>query len=239
MTWITEHALFLGTLLAAALGVWWLMPQRTTRPRAVGLALVVAALAVLLSAIAQADGTLTQRMLSTLFAGGALLCGTLMITSRNPAYGALWFAVVTLCTCGMFLLQSAPFLAAATIIVYAGAIIVTFLFVIMLAQQEGETVYDQRSRRPLVSTIAAFVFLGVLLTALGEWGAAPAAPNAAVAAANPLSRIPADQPLGEMHGLGRSLFGDYLFAVEVAGTLLLIASIGAIAIAPRRSQGTL
>jgi NADH-quinone oxidoreductase subunit J len=42
-----------------------------------------------------------------------------------------------------------------------------------------------------------------------------------------------------MHGLGRSLFGDYLFAVELAGTLLLVASIGAVAIAPRRSQGTL
>ncbi len=42
-----------------------------------------------------------------------------------------------------------------------------------------------------------------------------------------------------MHQLGRSLFGDYLFAVEVAGTLLLVASVGAIAIAPRRSRGTL
>lgn len=240
MNWITEHALFLGTLATAALGVWWLMPERHTRPRAVGLVLVLAAIAVLLSALARAEGALSSRLLSTLFAGGALLCGTLMITSRNPTYGALWFALVTLCTCGMFLLQSAPFLAAATIIVYAGAIIVTFLFVIMLAQQEGETIYDQRSRRPLLSTLAAFVFLGVLLTALGEWSDLPTASgNAAVAAANPLSKLAADQPLGEMHGLGRSLFGDYLYAVEVAGTLLLIASIGAIAIAPRRSQGTL
>ena len=71
-----------------------------------------------------------------------------MITSRNPVYAALWFALATLSTCGLFLLQSAPFLAAATIIVYAGAIIVTFLFVIMLAQQAGATVYDQRSRQP-------------------------------------------------------------------------------------------
>jgi NADH-quinone oxidoreductase subunit J len=54
-----------------------------------------------------------------------------------------------------------------------------------------------------------------------------------------LSRPDADQPQGTMHGLGRALFGDYLFAVELAGTLLLIASVGAIAMAPRREQGTL
>jgi NADH-quinone oxidoreductase subunit J len=56
--------------------------------------------------------------------------------------------------------------------------------------------------------------------------------------AHPFSRPPAGE-LGRVRGLGRSLFGDYLFAVELAGTLLLIATIGAIAIAPRRSQGTL
>ena len=69
-----------------------------------------------------------------------------MITSRDPVYAALWFALATLGVCGLFLLQSAPFLAAATIIVYAGAIIVTFLFVIMLAQQQGRSVYDHRAR---------------------------------------------------------------------------------------------
>ena len=56
---------------------------------------------------------------------------------------------------------------------------------------------------------------------------------------NLLSKADADHPVGNLKGLGRSLFGDYLFAVELAGTLLLVASIGAIAIAPRREQGTL
>ena len=65
--------------------------------------------------------------------------------------------------------------------------------------------------------------------------------------ANPLSQpvdikindIVVGTDLGTLQGVGRSLFGDYLFAVELAGTVLLIATIGAIAIAPRRSQGTL
>ena len=69
------------------------------------------------------------------FAAVAVLCAGLMITDRNPLYAALWFALTTLAVCGLFLINSAPFLAAATIIVYAGAIVVTFLFVIMLAQQ--------------------------------------------------------------------------------------------------------
>ena len=79
-----------------------------------------------------------------------------MITDKNPVYSALWFALVTLAVCGLFLLNSAPFLAASTIIVYAGAIIVTFLFVIMLAQQSGPTAgYDQQPFQPAIASITA------------------------------------------------------------------------------------
>jgi NADH-quinone oxidoreductase subunit J len=59
------------------------------------------------------------------------------------------------------------------------------------------------------------------------------------AIANPLSRSASEGSQWKMRALGRSLFGDYLFAVELAGTLLLVATIGAIAIAPRRARGTL
>jgi NADH-quinone oxidoreductase subunit J len=244
MTWIADHLLLVLALTVSAAGVWWLMPQREARPKTVGLLLVLAGIVVLGGALHSADGPLTEDVLFWTFGGGAVLCGILMITSRNPVYGALWFALVTLCVCGLFLLQSAPFLAAATVIVYAGAIVVTFLFVIMLAQQSGAAVYDQRSRQPLAATAAAFVLLGALLVTLQGWSreqrARPAATASAIpTAANALSRPDADAPLGTMHGLGRSLFGDYLFAVELAGTLLLVASIGAVAIAPRRSQGTL
>jgi NADH-quinone oxidoreductase subunit J len=192
--------------------------------------------------LARPSGTPAEDFLFYLFSAVAFASGTCMVTSRNPVYAALWFALTTLAVCGLFLLRSAPFLAAATAIIYAGAIIVTFLFVIMLAQQLGAPRYDRQANRPLPAVIVAFTLLGALLVVIQEWReAAPAAPAAAVnvaAPANPLSR-PADGELGTMRGLGRSLFGDYLFAVELAGTLLLVAAIGAIAIAPRRSQGTL
>src|SRR5262249_14713659 len=76
------------------------------------------------------------------------------------------FAMVILSTCGLFLLQAAPFLMAATIIIYAGAIVVTFLFVIMLAQQSGLDNADYRSREPFLSCVAGFVLLAAILCVL-------------------------------------------------------------------------
>ena len=96
------------------------------------------------------------------FAGIAILAGGLMITQRHPVHAALSFALVVLATCGLFLLLAAPFLMAATIIIYAGAIVVTFLFVIMLAQQDGISSADQRSREPFLATVAGFVLIAAL-----------------------------------------------------------------------------
>ena len=87
----------------------------------------------------------------------------LTITSRNPIYSALWFAMVVIATAGLFLLAGAPFLAAGTMIVYAGAIIVTFLFVIMLAQMEGKATYDRAARAPGPATFACFLLLWCLI----------------------------------------------------------------------------
>src|SRR5213076_1345606 len=64
-----------------------------------------------------------------------------MVTSRAPIYSAIWFAVSLLGTAGLFFQSGAQFLGVATVVVYAGAIVVTFLFVIMLAQPEGHSPY--------------------------------------------------------------------------------------------------
>lgn len=255
-------------LLLWAVGVAWLMlgcqPQASNWKRCPGIFLTIAGIiGFCLSWGPVPHSELADQFMFWLFAISALLCGVLMITARNPVYAALWFALATLGTCGLFLLQSAPFLAAATIIVYAGAVIVTFLFVIMLAQQSGAAGYDQRSQQPIIAIVSAFVLLGAVSWTLQRErpfdrlrhqvaaAVVPTPPPAAMApmgfelptgpapqpeAGNHLSRATAEHPVGELQGLGRSLFGDYLFAVELAGTLLLIASIGAIAIAPRREE---
>jgi NADH-quinone oxidoreductase subunit J len=100
------------------------------------------------------------------FALLAFTFGTLMIVQRNPARAALFFAVVVLSVCGLFLLLAAPFLTAATIIIYAGAIIVTFLFVIMLAQQDAPTDADDRSREPSLAAAVGFLLLATLFVVL-------------------------------------------------------------------------
>jgi NADH-quinone oxidoreductase subunit J len=268
MDWIGQHWLDWASLLLIGAGVWWLMPRVVVRPKVVGLVLTLAGTGLLATRLNDPTMPLGDTVLFWLFATTAIVGAVLMITNRNPVYSALWFAVVTLNVCGLFLLQFAPFLAAATVVVYAGAIVVTFVFVIMLAQQSGATAYDQRSRQPLVATVAAFALLATILGTLqfvrespnrtanvnDLEEAAPAALPAGVlvmsaqetpvtdsrsAPENVFSQLKANQSMGSMHALGRSLFGDYLFAVELAGTLLLIATIGAIAIAPRRRRGTL
>ena len=266
MDWIGQHWLDWASLLSIAAGVWWLMPRAAARPKVVGLLLALAGTALLATRVDDFSSPLGETVLFWLFAAAAITSAILMITNRNPVYSALWFALVTLSVCGLFLLQFAPFLAAATVVVYAGAIVVTFVFVIMLAQQSGATAYDQRSRQPFVATVAAFVLLATIIGTLQftsehsmtndgapiiveSASETPPTQNSVMSTletpptdevvANPFSQLAADQPLGRMRALGRSLFSDYLFAVELAGTLLLVATIGAIAIAPRRRRGTL
>jgi NADH:ubiquinone oxidoreductase subunit 6 (subunit J) len=111
-------------------------------------------------------------VLFTLFALGAVVFGTVLVVQRNPARGAIAFAFVILSTCGLFLLLAAPFLMAATIIIYAGAIIVTFLFVLMLSQAAGPSDENDRSREPLLGSLAGFAFAGLVLFSLYQSQAA-------------------------------------------------------------------
>lgn len=234
-------------LIVAAIGTWLAVPQRAAwMANFAGFAAAVGLLAVV-RAFGAPAGEYTDRALFWIFGSGAVACGLLMITCRDPVHGALWFAVATLSVCGLFLQLQAPFLAAATVIVYAGAIIVTFMFVIMLAQQSGVNVYDRRARLPLPAICVSFFILGAMTMALDRWHegrhphalASSATTTATTDAAINLTALQKEPSYGGLHALGRTLFGEYLFAVELAGTLLLIATIGAIALAPRRTQGTL
>jgi NADH:ubiquinone oxidoreductase subunit 6 (subunit J) len=153
-------------LLAVAAAIFFLLPRPRGRSLLAGSAL--AALAILLAGffVVRVGSFTPETFLFLVFSAIAVLSGGLLVTQRNPARAALSFALVVLSTSGLFLLQAAPFLMVATIIIYAGAIIVTFLFVIMLAQQAGLSDADARSREPLLSTITGFVLLGALLYVL-------------------------------------------------------------------------
>jgi NADH:ubiquinone oxidoreductase subunit 6 (subunit J) len=157
--------------LAAALGfvaIYALLPRPRTAAtvRTWGLVVGLVALLVAGTFVVRAGRFSPETVLFYAFSAIAVLAGGLLVTQSNPARAALAFALVVLSTCGLFLLLAAPFLAAATTIIYAGAIIVTFLFVIMLAQQEGLSDADQRSREPLLASLTGFVLLAALLYVL-------------------------------------------------------------------------
>jgi NADH:ubiquinone oxidoreductase subunit 6 (subunit J) len=160
----------IGLVLLAVLGgagVYLLLPK--PRPHSILGGGVLALLALITFGVLLGPiGLSPESFLFSVFSAIAVVSGCLLITQRNPARAALSFALVVLSSCGLFLLLAAPFLMAATLIIYAGAIIVTFLFVLMLAQQEGPSDADARSREPLWSAFAGAGLLATLLYILGE-----------------------------------------------------------------------
>jgi NADH:ubiquinone oxidoreductase subunit 6 (subunit J) len=157
-------------VVAGALAVWYLLPTPRRRPLRYGLlgiAVAVFGFGTFLCRGLQTDLPFNAEvLLFWAFALMALTFAMLMITQRNPARAAIFFAIVVMSTCGLFLLQAAPFLMAATLIIYAGAIVVTFLFVIMLSQQTGQTDANDRSREPSLAAAVGFILLGTLLVVL-------------------------------------------------------------------------
>src|SRR5262245_47115404 len=160
---LTELRTILPAVAAGAAAVFVLLPRPRPYPAWLG-ALFGAAAVLLVGATILRTGAVTaETLLFYAFSLIAVVSGVLLVTQHNPARAALSFALVILATCGLFLLLAAPFLMAATIIIYAGAIIVTFLFVLMLAQQEGPSDADARSREPLLATVTGFLLLGALV----------------------------------------------------------------------------
>ena len=171
------YQLALASVLGFA-GVVLLLPRPKGRSVAAGIALVIASLAIFgafallrfgppVSKASSDDGIdWIGSSLFGLFSIGAVVFGVALVVQRNPARGAIAFAFVILSSCGLFLLLAAPFLMAATIIIYAGAIIVTFLFVLMLSPVRGPADENDRSREPLLGSLAGFAFTGLVLFTL-------------------------------------------------------------------------
>jgi len=151
----------------------------------------------------------------------AVLTAAVVILHRNPVVEALSL-VLHLCSIAfLFVLLSATFAAVIQIILYAGAIMVLFLFVVMLLDPGGEGKAGRVGRIQLYATIAgALALLAALLPVLLRIG--PAGDEGALPAG-----------FGGVEAFGKLLFTDYLFPFEAASILLLAAMIGALYMAKR------
>jgi len=217
--------------LAAAVALWLLLPspRRGVRARAAGAVAGAASLGLFASLLPGLGDWSTVAVIHVL--GGVTLAAAAgTISSHNPIYSALWFGLVLLGTAGLFMVNGAQFLAVATVSVYAGAILVTFLFVLMLAQPEGRAPYDRASTEPLVAAAAGAVIVGVLSLVLG--GVLSAEPLAEIARQADAARVEVIVGENQMVHFGHELFGRHLGAVDMAGLLLLVALVSATAIAP-------
>jgi NADH-quinone oxidoreductase subunit J len=147
-----------------------------------------------------------------------------MVLSRNAIYSALLLVVNFFCLAGFYVLLEAQFVAAVQVIVYAGAIMVLFLFVLMLLGVESqesvrETIRGQRPAAVLLTLGLLVAIVAALLA--GVFDTAPAS----LAAAN---------QGGNVQAVGRLLFTHYTFAFETAGVLLVVAAVGALVLGKRQ-----
>lgn len=229
------HHILTLTILLGAFGLWLMLPRGSARGRGVGIVLATIALGLGVSQVPRL-GDWMQDSVFLVLAAVTVISATAAITFRNPLYCALWFGQSVLGVAGLYFFTEAQFLAVASVVVYAGAILVTFLFVLMLAQPDGKAPYDRVSWEALISAATGMVIVGVLSMTIGGVFSPTRPPVCPITP--PTEEVLATGILSTQHvaRLGGELFGRHLIAVEVAGMLLLVAMVGAATIVAHQKK---
>lgn len=163
-----------------------------------------------------------------IFGGVALISALLVVTQKKPIHSALFLILTLFCLAGLFLLLGAEFIAAAQVIVYAGAIMVLFLFVIMLLHLEKEGEEDSPVRKKSSRWIGIFIALMIFVLLTPVWSSH---------VLTGLKGLYTPENVGEVGNtvmVGRALFTKYLLPFEIASVLLLVAMIGGVILSKKR-----
>lgn len=215
----------LGVLVLGAVGLFLTLPRGAFSFARLGGVVLVVAAALLLTKFGRVliDGPPAGWFIG--FSLVTLASAVRVITHRKPVYSALYFVLLVVSVAGLLILMQAELLAYALIIVYAGAILVTYLFVLMLAQQSQSAAYDGAARDPFFGCLAGFFLLTLIGTKLlpGFDQGTPAAVSTATG--------------DSVTQVGTRLLTEYMIAIQVIGALLTAAMVGAIAIARRDVPG--
>ena len=159
------------------------------------------------------------------FGGILLLSGLAVITARNPVHGALFLVLAFFTASAIWLLLRAEFLAITLVVVYVGAVMVLFLFVVMMLDINLERVREGFWRNlPLAIVVGGIMVAEMIAVLAGRYFG--------------LVRNPVDVPAGYSNtkALGRILYTDYAYAFEIAAVVLLVAIVAAIALTLRKRK---
>ena len=169
-------------------------------------------------------------------AAASVASALLAVSRKNPVHSMLWVLALFLHVAGIFLLLGAEFLAAVQIIVYAGAILVFYLFVLMLLDLPGEEAQPRFARHWPLAATGGLGFVALCLLVPSANSAALADTRAGPDSAN--TGAPLDVPtMGTLSDVGRVLFGPMALPFEIAGLILLAAIVGAVVLVRRRADG--
>ena len=160
------------------------------------------------------------------FAAILIFAALRVITTRNPVHAALWLVLSFFTAAAVWLLLRAEFLAIALVLVYVGAVMVLFLFVVMMLDVNFDTMRQHfRSYLPIGAAVGALVLFEMALvivdSAIGRTATAPATPTGS-----------------NTRALGQLLYVDYVYPFEIAAVVLLVAIVAAIAITLRSRKET-
>ena len=166
-----------------------------------------------------------QTALFYFFAAILVFAALRVVTARHPVHAVLWLVLAFFTAAAHWLMLRAEFLAIVLVLVYVGAVMVLFLFVVMMLDVNFDNLRSQfRSYIPVGATVGALVLVEMALVLAGGYmkGATPASPPDG----------------GNTRALGRALYTEYGYAFEIASVVLLVAIVAAIALTHRKRRGT-
>jgi NADH-quinone oxidoreductase subunit J len=158
------------------------------------------------------------------FAAILVFAALRVVTTRNPVQAALWLVLAFFTAAGVWMLLQAEFLAIALVLVYVGAVMVLFLFVVMMLDVNFDNLRQHfRSYVPIGALVGALVLLEMALVIVGS-------------AIGPGTALPVAPAGSNTSALGRLLYVDYVYPFEIAAVVLLVAIVAAIALTHRERR---
>src|ERR1700755_2639139 len=157
-----------------------------------------------------------------LFAGICVASAVMVVASRNPVHSVLFLILAFVNAAGLFVLLGAEFLAMILIIVYVGAVLVLFLFVVMMLDVDFAELRQGFLQYMPIGAVVGGILLVELVLVLGAWTIGPDVQQAIATPAPPIARML------NTEGLGHVLYTRHVYFSQAAGVVLLVAMIGAI-----------